>query len=83
MPEIGPPRARLTEGLAWMGTGIGIGAAAGSSVAGQVIDVAGYHAGFVSVAGFATLAALIALGSLRSVRRAVHGVSLPQVLVEA
>lgn len=77
------PRARLTEGLAWMGTGIGIGAAAGSSVAGQVIDVAGYHAGFVSVAGFATLAALIALGSLRSVRRAVHSVTVPPEFAEA
>lgn len=62
---------RLTEGLAWMGTGIGIGAAAGSSVSGAAIDAQGYHAGFIVVAGFGTLAAVIGVASWRGLRRAV------------
>ncbi len=66
-------RERLTEGLAWMGTGIGIGASVGSSVSGQVIDSSGYHGGLVIVAIFATIAALIAVGSVRILRRAVDG----------
>ena len=63
-------RERLTEGLSWMGTGIGIGVAIGSSIAGGVIDTGGYPAGFSVVTGFAALAALIAVASLASVRRA-------------
>lgn len=65
------PAGRLTEGLSWMGTGIGIGASIGSTVAGRVIDVAGYRGGFVSVAGFAVVAALIALASYAAMRRAL------------
>ncbi len=65
------PRERLTEGLSWMGTGLGIGVAVGSSVAGPVIDVRGYTAGFAAVVGFVTAAALIALFSLASLRRIV------------
>lgn len=68
-------RERLTEGLAWMGTGIGIGVAVGSSVAGAVIDGYGYHLGFVTVAGFAALAALIAVVSLGGLRRAERRVT--------
>jgi MFS family permease len=67
-------RERLTEGLAWMGTGIGIGAATGSSVAGGVIDASGHAAGFLVVMSFAALAALIAVASLPSLRRAEAGV---------
>jgi len=62
------PRERLTEGLSWMGTGIGIGAAVGSSIGGQVIDYSGYHGGFISVAVFGALAAVIVLVSLRGLR---------------
>jgi MFS family permease len=65
------PQARLTEGLSWMGTGIGIGASIGSSVAGQVIDATDYHGGFVCVAAFAAVAALIAVLSLPSLRKAM------------
>lgn len=63
-------RERLTEGLAWMGTGIGIGAATGSSLAGGLIDGHGYAVGFATVTAFAALAAVIALASWASVRRA-------------
>ncbi len=64
------PNGRLTEGLSWMGTGIGIGASIGSSVSGGVIDRAGYHGGLVTVVVFAALAAVVALASSRTLRRA-------------
>ena len=63
------PAPRLTESLAWMGTGIGIGASLGSSLAGKAIDTAGYHAGFWVVVVSATLAAAIAAGSYLTLRR--------------
>lgn len=63
------PPGRLTEGLAWMGTGIGIGASIGASVSGGLIDQAGYHAGFIAVVAFGTLAALIAAVSNSVLRR--------------
>ena len=65
------PRERLTEGLSWMGTGLGIGVAVGSSIAGPIIDVRGYTGGFAAVVGFATVAALIAVSSLSFLRRTV------------
>ena len=71
------PRERLTEGLSWMGTGLGIGVAVGSSVAGPVIDATGYTGGFASVVGFATAAALIAVSSLAFLRRIVVPVAAP------
>src|SRR5664279_1856318 len=64
------PQGRLTEGLSWMGTGIGIGVSIGSSVSGQVIDDAGYHGGLVTVVVFSVLAAVIALASSRTLHRA-------------
>jgi MFS family permease len=66
------PAGRLTEGLSWMGTGIGIGAALGSSVAGRAIDTGGYHSGFVVVVVCAGLAALIALVSYRALARSAQ-----------
>lgn len=63
------PAPRLTESLAWMGTGIGIGASLGSSVAGKAIDAAGYHAGFWVVVISAAIAATIAAGSYLNLRR--------------
>ena len=66
-------RDRLTEGLSWMGTGIGIGVAIGSSVSGQVIDQFGYHGGFVTVAVLGTLTALIALSGRPALLRAGPG----------
>ena len=66
-------RDRLTEGLSWMGTGIGIGVAIGSSASGQVIDHVGYPGGLATVAAFGVLAALIAFGGRRALRRALAG----------
>ncbi|MDR2930396.1 MAG: hypothetical protein LBV06_05780 [Propionibacteriaceae bacterium] len=43
------PGSRLTEGLAWLGTAIGIGISVGSTMAGHFIDLYDYHAGFLCV----------------------------------
>ncbi|MFI9644821.1 MFS transporter [Streptomyces sp. NPDC052040] len=40
------PRAHLTEGMTWVSTGLAVGVAIGSSVAGWVIDAAGARAGY-------------------------------------
>jgi MFS family permease len=40
------PRAHLTEGMTWVSTGLAVGVAIGSSVAGWVIDAAGAKAGY-------------------------------------
>ncbi|MDT0475690.1 MFS transporter [Streptomyces griseoviridis] len=40
------PRAQLTEGMTWVSTGLAVGVAVGSSVAGWVIDAAGARAGY-------------------------------------
>jgi MFS family permease len=76
------PHGRLTEGLSWMGTGIGIGASIGSSVSGAVIDGAGYRGGFVIVVIFAALTALVALLSSRTLRRASARHDEPVLVVE-
>jgi len=65
------PRDRLTEGLAWLGTSLGLGAALGSSLAGRVIDLAGHVGGFRLTVAFAALATGIALASAGVVRRAL------------
>ncbi|WP_435738153.1 MFS transporter [Cellulosimicrobium sp. PMB13] len=60
---------QLTEGLAWVGTSLGVGVSIGSSVAGTRIDAAGAHAGFEVVVAAALLAVVLALAALRSLRR--------------
>ncbi|MEU0784914.1 MFS transporter [Streptomyces sp. NPDC006173] len=40
------PRAKLTEGMTWVSTGLAVGVALGSSVAGWVIDSSGAKAGY-------------------------------------
>jgi MFS family permease len=61
------PAAKLTEGITWVGTGIGIGMAIGSAASGWVIDQFGASSGFwVSVAagGVALVTALLGQWSL-------------------
>ncbi|QCB92399.1 MFS transporter [Cellulomonas shaoxiangyii] len=62
------PAGRLTEGLTWVSTALGVGVSVGSSVAGSRIDAAGAHAGFLVVvvaAAAALVATLVALPVLR------------------
>jgi predicted MFS family arabinose efflux permease len=55
--------AKLTEGITWAVTGIGIGMAVGSFTAGYVIDAFGPASGFwVSLAAGATALATVTLG---------------------
>jgi len=57
------PSAMLTEGVTWVGTGIGIGMALGAFVCGWVVDLFGARNGFWVSAAAATLAvSIIALG---------------------
>jgi len=63
------PKHRLTEGFAWIGTSIGLGASVGSWLSGHLIDAFGYQAGFISSATLAIAAALLALAGVRTLSR--------------
>jgi MFS family permease len=57
------PPSVLTEGVTWVGTGTGIGMAAGAFVSGWVVDTFGARNGFwVSVAAATVALSIIALG---------------------
>jgi MFS family permease len=65
------PRAQLTEGMTWVSTGLAVGVALGSSVAGWVIDAAGARAGYgVPAASGAVAVAVGFLGYRRLSRPA-------------
>lgn len=63
------PKHRLTEGLAWTGTSLGLGFAVGSAIAGRIIDVAGAKSGFYAVLAAGVLAAAVALSFAPLLRR--------------
>lgn len=57
------PASKLTEGITWVMTGIGIGMAAGSAASGWLIDLYGASSGFwVSIAGGFTALAIVGTG---------------------
>lgn len=57
------PPSKLTEGITWVMTGMGIGMALGSALSGWLIDLHGARSGFfVSVAGGFSALAVVALG---------------------
>jgi MFS family permease len=59
---------RLTEGLTWVGTSLGVGVSVGSWIAGSMIDRQGSHGGYLVVVGSAALAVVATLVSLRALR---------------
>jgi MFS family permease len=63
------PAQNLTEGLTWIGTALGVGIAAGSSLSGRVVDAFGAHSGYWVMAAGAVAAMLIALASGRLLSR--------------
>ncbi|WP_455358833.1 MFS transporter [Streptomyces sp. SYSU K21746] len=63
------PRANLTEGMTWVGTGLAVGIALGSSAAGWVIDAAGARAGYLVSAAAGVLAAAVAFLGYRRLNR--------------
>ena len=65
--ELAPP-GRLTEGLTWVGTALGVGVSVGAWAGGTMVDRSGSAGGFAVVmaaGGFAALTALLALPTLR------------------
>jgi MFS family permease len=61
--------ARLTEGLGWVSTAVGVGVSIGSTLAGVLIDHISYRAGFVAVCAAGLAAAAFTVCSARSVSR--------------
>lgn len=60
---------RLTEGLTWLSTSLGVGVAIGASVGGALTDEHGARGGFLVVAGAAAAAAVATLAGARTLRR--------------
>lgn len=63
------PPSRLTEGLTWMVTGLGIGVALGAALAGLAIDAIGITAGFSVTLTAGLIVLLVAAGGYRLMRR--------------
>ncbi|WP_137725216.1 MFS transporter [Prescottella subtropica] len=66
------PHTALTEGITWTVTGLGVGVAVGSAVAGQLIDAFGAHSGF-TVAAVAGAIAFTVAGGTHLARRTRGG----------
>ncbi|MET8810458.1 MFS transporter [Streptomyces sp. NPDC004549] len=67
------PRANLTEGMTWVGTGLAVGVALGSSAAGWVIDAAGARAGYGVPAAAGAVAVAVGFLGYRRLSRPVTG----------
>ncbi len=67
---------RLTEGLTWMSTGLTLGVAFGSAIAGPVIDVHGHRGGFFLTLLFGWIMFFAALVGVRVVRRSLQQAAL-------
>ncbi|MEV0979599.1 MFS transporter [Streptomyces sp. NPDC049915] len=65
------PRAHLTEGMTWVSTGLAVGVALGSSVAGWVIDSAGARAGYAVPAVSGAVAVAVGFLGYRRLSRPV------------
>ncbi|MFG2881591.1 MFS transporter [Streptomyces sp. NPDC048297] len=67
------PRANLTEGMTWVSTGLAVGVALGSSVAGWVIDAAGARAGYGVPVASGAVAVTVGFLGYRRLRRPAAG----------
>ncbi|MFI9808039.1 MFS transporter [Streptomyces sp. NPDC052301] len=67
------PRAQLTEGMTWVSTGLAVGVALGSSVAGWVIDAAGARAGYGVPAVSGAVAVVVGFLGYRRLSRPAAG----------
>ncbi|MBJ7903768.1 MFS transporter [Streptomyces sp. DSM 110735] len=67
------PRANLTEGMTWVGTGLAVGVALGSSAAGWVIDAAGARAGYGVPAAAGAVAVAVGFLGYRRLSRPAAG----------
>jgi MFS family permease len=64
--EVLVPAGSRTEGLTWFSTGLNIGVALSSSLAGQVVDAAGARAAYGVTVGAGVVAVLVALAGMRA-----------------
>jgi MFS family permease len=67
------PAERLTEGLTWVTTALGVGVSVGSSVAGQRVDVDGAHGGYLVVVGAGAFALVATVAAYRTLRAPATG----------
>ncbi|MFJ7150907.1 MFS transporter [Streptomyces sp. NPDC100445] len=67
------PRAKLTEGMTWVSTGLAVGVALGSSLAGWVIDAAGARAGYGVPVASGAVAVVVGFLGYRRLRRPASG----------
>ncbi|MEU2715949.1 MFS transporter [Streptomyces sp. NPDC007205] len=67
------PRAQLTEGMTWVSTGLAVGVALGSAMAGWVIDAAGARAGYGVPAVSGAVAVAVGFLGYRRLRRPAAG----------
>ncbi|MFD6298121.1 MFS transporter [Streptomyces sp. NPDC060235] len=65
------PRAKLTEGMTWVSTGLAVGVALGSSVAGWVIDASGAKTGYLVPAVSGAVAVAVGFLGYRRLSRPV------------
>lgn len=63
------PAERLTEGLTWVTTALGVGVSVGSSIAGQRIDADGAHGGYLVVVAAAAFALVATVAAYRTLSR--------------
>jgi len=80
--RIVPPR-RLTESMAWATSGLAVGIAVATPLAGVIIDSKGAGQAYWVTSGCAVGALLIAVLFLASLRRAQAGVEPERVLAAA
>lgn len=59
------PSSKLTEGLTWLITGLGIGVAVGAATAGQIVDAYGPRAGFAVALAAGMVVLIVALVGYR------------------
>jgi MFS family permease len=67
------PPGRLTEALAWVSTSIGVGAALGAPVAGQLVDSGGHRWGMFAETAAALLVVAASVALAPSIRRSARG----------
>jgi hypothetical protein len=77
------PTGRLTESMAWVTSGVAVGIAVASPVAGVIIDEFGAHTAYWVTSGAAIGAVLIALAFLPSLRRAQASAVRPDRVLAA
>jgi predicted MFS family arabinose efflux permease len=77
------PTGRLTESMAWVTSGVAVGIALASPLAGVIIDEFGARAAYWVTSGAALGAVLVALVFLPSLRRAQASAARPAARVLA